>query len=78
MCSPMWSSGEDPALSPPWPGFDSPHGRLDFFFLLCSLTVYSLSGIFLLQFLAYFLLDELSYRPIILYYWELRLYMTLY
>ena len=22
----MWSSGQDPALSPPWPGFDSRHG----------------------------------------------------
>ena len=22
----MWSSGQDPAFSPPWPGFDSPHG----------------------------------------------------
>ena len=27
-CSfPMWSSGEDLALSPPWPGFDSRHGN---------------------------------------------------
>ncbi len=24
----MWSSGEDLAFSPPWPGFDSRHGNL--------------------------------------------------
>ena len=30
----MWSSGQDPALSLLWPGFNSPHGN--FFFILLS------------------------------------------
>ena len=25
--APTWSSGEDPAFSPPWPGFDSRCGN---------------------------------------------------
>ena len=33
--NPQQSSGQDPALSPPWPGFDSPLGRQNFFDPLC-------------------------------------------
>ena len=33
--SPTWSSGQDPALSPPWPGFDSRCGNVIFFLSHC-------------------------------------------